>query len=63
MSYPLVSDASKLLGKSAVVRYHHGMVLSKKGKTKEAAAELKAALALDAGFPGAEDAKKALAGM
>ena len=62
MSYPLVSDASKLLGKSAVVRYHHGMVLSKKGKTKEAAAELKAALALDAGFPGAEDAKKALAG-
>jgi len=62
-SYPLISDASKKLAKNAVVRYHHGMVLAKKGRTKEAAAELKAALALDAGFPGAEDAKKALAGM
>jgi len=59
----LISDASKKLGKSASVRYHHGMVLSKKGRTKEEAADLKAAMALDAGFPGAEDAKKALAGM
>jgi exonuclease VII small subunit len=48
------------LEKNAVVRYHHGMVLSKKGKTKEAAAELRVALALDAGFPGAAEAKKEL---
>ena len=51
-AYPLISDASKKLEKNAVIRYHHGMVLSKKGKTKEAAAELNAALSLDAGFPG-----------
>jgi tetratricopeptide (TPR) repeat protein len=62
-SYSLISDASKKLEKSAVVRYHHGMVLAKKGKSKEAAAELKAALALDANFPGAEEAKKALSGL
>jgi tetratricopeptide (TPR) repeat protein len=60
-AYPLISDASRKLEKNAVVRYHHGMVLSKKGKTKEAAAELKAALALDADFPGAAEAKKELA--
>ena len=60
-AYPLISDASKKLEKNAVVRYHHGMVLSKKGKTKEAAAELRAALALDANFQGAAEAKKELA--
>jgi tetratricopeptide (TPR) repeat protein len=59
-SYPLISDAAKKLGKNAVVRYHHGMVLSKKGKTKESAAELRAALALDPNFPGAAEAKKEL---
>ena len=36
------------------------MALSKKGKSKEAAAELKTALAIDAKFPGAEEAKKTL---
>jgi tetratricopeptide (TPR) repeat protein len=59
-AYPLISDASKKLEKNAVIRYHHGMVLSKKGKAKEAAAELRAALALDANFPGAAEAKKEL---
>jgi tetratricopeptide (TPR) repeat protein len=59
-AYPLISEASTKLEKNPVIRYHHGMVLSKKGKTKEAAAELNAALALDANFPGVEDAKKAL---
>jgi tetratricopeptide (TPR) repeat protein len=59
-AYPLISDASKKLEKNAVVRYHHGMVLSKRGRTKEAAAELKAALSLDANFPGAAEAKKTL---
>jgi tetratricopeptide (TPR) repeat protein len=62
-AYPLLSDASRKLEKNAVVRYHHGMALSKKGKTKEAAAELKAALALDGKFQGAAEAKKALAGL
>jgi len=62
-SYPLISDASKKLEKNAVVRYHHGMVLSKKGKAKEAAAELRAALALEADFPGAAEAKKELGGL
>jgi hypothetical protein len=39
------------------------MVLAKKGRGKEAAAELKAALSLDQKFPGADDAKKTLAGL
>ncbi len=59
-SYPLISEAAKKLEKNAVIRYHLGMVLSKKGKTKEAAAELRAALALDANFPGSAEAKKEL---
>jgi len=59
----LISDASKKPGKSAVVRNHRVMDLSKKRKTKEAPAELKASLVLHVGFSGAEDAKKALAGM
>jgi len=62
-AYPLISDASMKLEKNAVVRYHHGMVLSKKGKAKEAAAELRAALALDANFQGAAEAKKELGGL
>jgi tetratricopeptide (TPR) repeat protein len=62
-AYPLIVDASKKLDRNAAVRYHHGMALSKKGKTKEAAAELKVALALDSKFPGAEDARKALASL
>jgi hypothetical protein len=37
------------------------MALSKKGKAKEAAAGLNAALALEAGYPGADEAKRALA--
>ena len=60
-AYPLISDAARKAKNNAIIRYHHGMVLSKKGKTKEAAAELKAALALDPNFPGAAEAKKTLA--
>jgi len=63
ISYPLISDASKKLEKNPVVRYHHGMVLSKKGNKKQAAAELKTALSLSQDFPGADEARKALAGM
>ena len=44
-------------------RYHYGMVLFQKGKKKEAAAELTAALALRGDFPGAEEAKKALSSL
>jgi hypothetical protein len=39
------------------------MVLLKKEKSREAANELKAALALDANFKGAEEAKKTLAAL
>ena len=59
-AYPLIADAAGKLKKNPSVRYHHGMVLAKKGKNKEAAAELKAALSLDPKFPGADEAKKTL---
>ncbi len=62
-AYPLIEEASRKLPKNAAVRYHHGMALAKKGKNKEAAAELKAALALDPKFTGAEEAKKTLASL
>ena len=62
-AYPLIADAAGKMKNNATVRFHHGMVLAKKGKNKEAAAELKAALSLDPKFPGAEDAKKTLEGM
>ena len=62
-AYPLIADAAGKAKNNASVRYHHGMVLAKKGKNKEAAAELKAALSLDPKFPGAEEAKKTLEGL
>ena len=60
-AYPLIADAAGKAKNNASVRYHHGMVLAKKGKNKEAAAELKTALSLDPKFPGAEEAKKMMA--
>ena len=60
-AYPLIADAAGKRRDNASIRYHHGMVLAKKGKNKEAAAELKVALSLDPKFPGADDAKKTLA--
>jgi hypothetical protein len=59
ISSPLVSAHRRDCGKRRRPVSPRGS-LSKKGKTKEAAAELKAALALDADFPGAVDAKKEL---
>ncbi|MGB3096114.1 MAG: tetratricopeptide repeat protein, partial [Candidatus Deferrimicrobiaceae bacterium] len=59
-AYPLISEAAQQLEKNPAVRYHHGMVLEKKGKKKEAAVELTAALALSGNFPGAEEAKETL---
>jgi len=62
-AYPLIADAAGKLKNNASIRYHHGMVLAKKGKNKEAAAELNAALSLDPKFPGADEAKKTLEGL
>ncbi len=62
-AYPLISEAAGKLKNNASIRYHHGMVLAKKGKNKEAAAELNAALSLDPKFPGADEAKKTVAGL
>ena len=62
-AYPLIADAAGKSKNNASIRYHHGMVLAKKGKNKEAAAELKAALSLDPKFPGADEAKKTVAGL
>ena len=59
-AYPLIADAAGKSKNNASVRYHHGMVLAKKGKNKEAVAELKAALSLDPNFLGADEAKKTL---
>ncbi len=61
IAYPLIADAAGKSKSNASIRYHHGMVLAKKGKNKEAAAELKAALSLDPKFPGADEAKKTVA--
>jgi tetratricopeptide (TPR) repeat protein len=59
-AYPLISESAGKLKNNATIRYHHGMVLAKKGKNKEAASELNAALALEPKFPGADEAKKTL---
>jgi len=57
---PLISDAARKLDKNAMVRYHHGMVLAKTGKKREAAQELNVALSLDPNFPEAGEARKVL---
>ncbi|RJP24777.1 MAG: hypothetical protein C4529_02190 [Deltaproteobacteria bacterium] len=62
-AYPLIADAAGKVKENASIRYHHGMVLAKKGKNREAAAELKAALAMDPKFSGAEEARKTLDGL
>ncbi|MFA6146735.1 MAG: tetratricopeptide repeat protein [bacterium] len=62
-AYPLISEAAGKMKNNASIRYHHGMVLAKKGSGKEAAAELKAALSLDPKFPGADKAKSTLAAL
>jgi tetratricopeptide (TPR) repeat protein len=61
---PLIEEAARAArGKDASIRYHYGMLLVKKGRKKEAAAELKAALAKDPRFPGADEARKVLGGL
>ncbi|GAB4243409.1 MAG: hypothetical protein OHK0028_21900 [Deltaproteobacteria bacterium] len=62
-AYPLLSEAAGKAKSNASIRYHHGMALAKKGRNREAAAELKAALSLAPNFPGADEARKTLAGL
>ena len=62
-AHPLISEAAGKVKDNASIRFHHGMVLAKKGNTREAAAELKAALSLDPKFPGADEAKKTIASL
>jgi len=62
-AFPLIAEAAGKMKNNASIRYHYGMVLAKKGRSKEAAAELKAALSLDPKFLGADEARKTLAGL
>lgn len=62
-AYPLIAEAAGNARNNPSIRFHHGMVLAKKGKSREAAVELKAALALDPKFPGADEAKKTVEGL
>jgi len=65
--YPnAVSELTFAAGKlpdNATVRYHLGMSYLKKGDNEKARKELEKALSLDESFEGAEEAKKALAGL
>ena len=60
-AYPFLAEASAALPQHPLVRYHHAMTLSKIGKQEEALAELKTALSLPGGFPGADRAAEMLA--
>jgi tetratricopeptide (TPR) repeat protein len=62
-AYPLIADAAGKSTKNASIRYHHGMVLARKGRNKEAAVELKTALSLDPKFTGSDDARNTLNGL
>jgi tetratricopeptide (TPR) repeat protein len=62
-AYPLIAGAAGKAKENPSIRFHHGMVLAKKGKNREAAAELKAALAMDPKFSGADEARKTLEGL
>ena len=58
-----LSFAARRMARRPEVRYHYGMALYQTGKTKEAQAELAAALKLSAHFTGAAEAKATLAKM
>lgn len=60
-AYRLLTEASAALPQQPAVRYHHAMALSKIGKREEALSELKTALALPGGFPGADRAAQMVA--
>lgn len=60
-AHRLLAEASAALPQHPTVRYHHAMTLSRIGKQEEALAELKTALALPGGFPGADRAARMIA--
>lgn len=60
-AHRLLAEASAALPQQAAVRYHHAMTLAKVGKHNEALAELKTALAIPGGFPGADRAAQMVA--
>lgn len=60
-AYPLLTAAASGLGDNPTVRYHHAMVLAKRGEKASAAAELEAALSLSKNFPDAKEAATILA--
>lgn len=59
---PLLQAADKA-PRNAVIQYHAGMALAKAGNKPQAKQKLEAALALDANFAGAEEARKTLASL
>lgn len=59
-AYPLLSSAVGRLSDDPTVRYHHAMVLARKGEKARAAAELEAAFSLSKTFPGSKEAAAAL---
>ena len=60
-AHRLLAEASAALPQHPTVRYHHAMTLSRIGKPEEALAELKTALSLPGGFPGADRAAQMVA--
>jgi tetratricopeptide (TPR) repeat protein len=60
-AYPLLASAASQLSENPTVRYHHAMVLAKRGEKASAAAELEAALSLSKNFPDAKEAATTLA--
>ena len=60
-AYPLLSAAAGGLGENPTVRYHHAMILARRGERASAAAELEAAFSLSKNFPGAKEAAETLA--
>ena len=59
----LLKEAVEKLPNVADVHYHYGMALAKNNNTAEAKKALQTALKLNAGFDGAEEAKKTLEGL
>ena len=59
-AYPLLSAAAGGLGDNATVRYHHAMVLARRGERASATAELETALSLSKNFPGSKEAAATL---
>lgn len=60
-AHRLLAEASGALPQHPTVRYHHAMTLSRVGTQEEALAELKTALSLPGGFPGADRAAQMVA--